>query len=402
VEQVVTGADRNGDAPDHDPEPPMGEWSSWRPVDLSREPEGPEASPEIGGVLYRGHRHLVSGEPEALKGWLCQALAVDELCAGSTVVWVDFEQGRAMTLSRFRALGATDDELGRCHYIAPREPLDSDSRARIGYLVATERPTLVVFDAYAGLLGIHDHDPNSERDIERVNRQVVDLFRPYGAAIVIVDHPVKAQAERGRYSSGSGRKLAEVDVHLRLDRTKTFGRGQHGIARIAVAKDRPGGLPHPRAGELHLHSDSPTGHVTWEILPPADAGEEPGTFRPTELMERVSRYLEAQTEPVSRTHVEENVKGKGEYVRAAIDRLLAEDHATEHPGERRARLIATSTPYRQDTDPALRPPRPDSVPTPSRDGVEHSVPRPLSLDRDGDGLDQAEIDRLATLLGDPE
>jgi KaiC/GvpD/RAD55 family RecA-like ATPase len=356
---------------------------SWAPRNLALEPAAPPIQPEIGDVLYRSLRHLVSGEPETLKGWLLLVLALLELRAGEHVLWVDFEQGPAMTLERLRALGATDDEIERFLYLEPREPLNDETRRMIAELVEEKRPTLVVFDAYAGLLGLEDGDPNSERDIERVNRRVVDLLAGAGAASVIIDHPVKAVAERGRYSSGSGRKLAEADVHIRLDRGQAFARGRIGTAHLVVLKDRPGALPRPKIGTLALTSDPYSGAITWELRPPelVDADQQ---WQPTALMEKVSLYLERQAEPVSRSAIARDVIGKRDYLWAAVDHLIAGGYAAETPGPRGARLIESVRPYQDDPSPV-----PDPSPPVSENRSQHPSPVPLSLsgDRDGSGYD---------------
>ena len=178
-----------------------------------------------------------------------------------------------------------------------------------------------MFDAYAGLLGVHDLDPNSERDIERINRRVVNLFRDAGSTVLVLGHVVKAKDSRSRYSSGNGRKLAEVEVHLGMGRVKHFARGGNGAARIRNHKDRLGGLPYPQVGELHLTSDAATGHVAWAIRPPAETSTAPSSvFRPTGLMERASVYLEQQGEPVSK-HANRSPRQRQRRVRPSGDRL---------------------------------------------------------------------------------
>jgi hypothetical protein len=271
---------------------------------------------------------------------------------------------------------------------------------------------LTVIDAYSGLLGVHDHDPNSERDIERVNRHVVDVFRDAGSTVLLLDHVVKARDNRSRYSSGNGRKLAEVEVHLGLERVEHFSRGTTGLARIRNHKDRLGGLAHPLVGELHLASDAATGAVTWELRPPATgvAPVEQLGFRPTGLMERASRYLELQPEPVSQRSIVTNVTGKDEYLRLAISCLAAEGFVTASPGPRNSELIQSVRPYREEDDrvpaephngavPNRVPVSPDRVPTASQDAPTDCVPRPLPIRQDADAVmgHPADADRLEAL-----
>lgn len=313
---------------------------SWLRLNLAAvEAHQEQTTPSVSGVGYPGSRVLVSGEPESLKSWLAAVVAVE---TDNQVVWVDFEQGPEVTRARFEALGLTGPLLESIHYIAPREPLGDEDRLHLIEDLAWVRPALTVFDAYAGLLGVHDLDPDSSRDIERVNRHVVDVFRDAGSTVLILDHVVKQKDARSRYAAGSGRKLAEVEVHIGCERIKHFARGTAGAARLRNHKDRLGGLPHPIIGELHLTSDPNTGAVTWAIRPP-DAAQPTTTdsFRPTGLMERVSMWLEHQAEPQSRRAVERNVTGKTDYLRLACAHLVGEGYVTDDDG------LVSVRPYRE-------------------------------------------------------
>jgi hypothetical protein len=87
-------------------------------------------------------------------------------------------------------------------------------------------------------------------------------------------------------------------------------------------------------------------------------------------MQRVSEFLEAQNEPVSRNTIEINVSGKAEAVRQAITALVDEGYARESDGARGARLVQFVRPYHEDEDvfepgdeTTSSPPRPHLVPT---------------------------------------
>jgi hypothetical protein len=71
-------------------------------------------------------------------------------------------------------------------------------------------------------------------------------------------------------------------------------------------------------------------------------------------MEKVSRYLETQTEPVSRNNIESNVSGKALYVRDALDTLVSEGYARETEGPRHganiSRLYTSLNTYREAED----------------------------------------------------
>ena len=201
-------------------------------------------------------------------------------------------------------------------------------------------------------LALHGCDPNSGADVERFYRTVVEPLRGHGAAVLLLDHLAKNKDTRGMFSIGSERKIGGADVHLGFEVVRPFGRGKSGLAKIATHKDRPGNLPRPKAAELELTSDPGTGAISWQIRPAEQADPEQ-PFRPTNLMEKVSHYVEGCVDdPPSRTNVEENVTGKGEWVRQAIDVLVREEYLVAEPGPRKARLLHSVKPYRKAGDDA--------------------------------------------------
>jgi hypothetical protein len=297
----------------------------------------------MSGLLYPGSRHSISAEPEAGKGLLSVALALPELRKPGVVVWIDLESDPHFIRERFRCFGATDDDLKLLVYINPSEPVGTPGVAdRISRIVWDTLPALVVFDAFAGILDLHQLDPWKPGDVEKAYRTVIEPWRESGAATLVHDHVVKRKGDRGRFATGSERKLGAVDVHFGLDVVKPFGRGRAGRAKIVVHKDRHGFLPRPAFGDFVLASDA-DGLVTAWAIEPAAGGK---GWRPTVLMQRVSEYLERQTDPVPRTHVASGVQGKTEYVLEAVDFLIDDGFAAEQKGAHGARLVSTLKPYR--------------------------------------------------------
>jgi hypothetical protein len=376
--------------------------NSWEPVDLSTF-EAITEPPTIGGIVYAGRRHLFSGEPESMKSLVALMLAVDETRAGKHVVWISLESesdGRE-TVSRFRELGGTEQDLARFHFVAPEAPIGSPgARETLDRLIETTRPTLVVVDAYIGVLDLHGLDPTLAIDIEKIGRL---LFRPlerHGAATIVLDHLAKNRETRGKFSIGSERKVGAVAVHLGLEVVTPLRRGGHGLVKLRVHKDKPAHLHRPYACEIRFESDT-AGDLTWDVRhPPSEP--EPDTldsppFRPTNLMKKVSRYLEQQTGPVSRTTITNAVPGKKTAKLLAIDRLIAEGYASEEDGSRNSRPVTHVKPYREADDPF--PPVPDPFPTSSQERDRRPVPRSPSL-QGGNGnesVDDQELDRLEQL-----
>jgi AAA domain len=395
---------------------------SWAPVAITISGALPPERPSVAGIVYPGRTHIWSGEPESLKSLLALILAHHEIRAGRSVLYIDYENGAREVLARLHALGLCDEEIDAGFiYLEPTEPITSVYRdvvnpngtttavaADVERLITERQPSLVVIDGYTASLGLHGLDPDRGIDIETHTREVLRPLRASGAAVVLIDHLPKDANKRGRFSIGSERKVGSADVHLGFTVAQPFGRGRSALLRLRVHKDRPGHLHRPHLAEIKLVSDSITGEVTWEIRRASNAP--PGTtttFERAVLMERVSLFLEEQSEPISRSTIEAEVKGSGPELREAIDALVAAGYAQETDGPNRARLTESLRPFREDesvpspshrsdASPSLSP-SPDvsvndaettspsqSVPSPSLSPSRQSVPSvPALRERDG-------------------
>lgn len=318
---------------------------SWQPINLLALGDTPPERPSVGGLLYRGARHVFSGEPESGKTFAAFALGLEAIRAGGRILHLDFEMFAVRTRERLRELGATDDELARWVHVEPDAPPRPDD---LESLLALE-PTFAIIDAAAGAYDMAGLDDNARRDVERFARMIVRPLSLAGVGTVVIDHVTKNRETRGRFAIGSERKVGGVDVHLGFEAIRPLHRGATGLVKITTAKDRFGFLPRSHAADLELVSDPETHAITWAFRPAAqhDATGETGAFRPTCLMERVSRYLEQSNGQVSRNTVEADVSGKREGKRIALDVLTREGYVRETPGIRSARLVESLKPYRE-------------------------------------------------------
>jgi hypothetical protein len=283
------------------------------------------------------------------------------------VAWVDFETGYRAMLARLRDLGLDDEAIRRFLYVSPSEAMVGATITRdVQEMLAEFRPSLAVVDAFTGALEIQGLDPNRGVEVERFYRTVVTPLQEFDAAALLLDHVVKNKEARGKFSIGAERKLAGADVHLGFELVQEFARGRTGRVKIVTHKDRPGYLPRPKAAELELVSDADTGRVTWawHLAERAAEGKAHLPFRPTGLMEKVSRYVESRPEAVSRNAIETAVTGKRQFVRMAIDLLTNEGFLEAERGERNARLYVSARPFRED----------DFAPTSPRDNGAHLAP----------------------------
>ena len=273
--------------------------------------------------------------------FLAFILGLEQMRAGGSFVQVDFEMGPEASRLLLHELGATLEEIRAVAHFEPDGPPDTDDIAAICAL-----PTpLVVIDAAAGAYHASALDDTIRKDAERFADTWVNPFWRNAVETLTIDHVVKNVEARGKYAIGSERKIGAADVHLGLEAITPLSRGGIGLVKIVTHRDRPGHLPRPRAADLELRSDPTTHAITWQFKPATSMSETANTWRPTALMLRVSEYLAAQSEPVTRNRVEDHVTGQATYVRRAIDELIAADHVEETPGPRKSRLLTLRQPF---------------------------------------------------------
>ena len=325
------------------------ETDTWTPVDLNDLPEEPPVKPDLGQtrIVYPGKRHVFSGPPESAKTLAAYCILIQVVRLGGLGILIDFEMGGYDARQRLRELGATPGEISRILYLEPDEPA---TPARIAKLV-TLQPVLVVIDAAVGAYQLEGLDDNKRGDVERLSRLYVGAFWRNAIATIMVDHVVKNSEERGRFVIGSERKLGGSDVHLGFEIGKPVQRGSKGLYKIITHKDRGGYLKRGHLADLHLDSDTDTHKITWRFTE-AMVGTAAG--RLTNLMERVSRHLELQTESVTRNEIDRDVTGNRKHLFQAVDSLVNEGFATEISGTNNRRLVASVRNYRED-DPACNP-----------------------------------------------
>lgn len=325
--------------------------SSWTPVDLKpilageHEPEEPVYLRRTDGVglLYKGRLHAVSAEPEAGKGWLALTATKERLDAGETVLYIDYEDTAVNIVGRLRDLGVSDEAiLERFNYVRPDEPVNDWSH------VNPEDPLggdLVIVDGVTEALAVEGLDMASNQDVAAFYTRLPRPFATAGSAVLLIDHVVKDREARGRYAIGAQHKLAGVDVAYRLDVIRPFARGKEGVVKVTVTKDRPGfvrqhSVDCERVG-LFKGGSTPDGRMT-TTLEPAEVGTDP--FRPTHLMERVSRELEER--PGLNKRGVRLIRGNKDALELALELLIAEGYAEARP-ERQSIRHYSLKPFRE-------------------------------------------------------
>ena len=369
------------------------EEHTWTPSSLIARALNPPEPPTIGGLLYPAKRTLMSGETESLKTWLALILAKAELDAGYAVAWADLDaMGAGEILSRLRALGIDDDVVDqRFLYYEPAERLVENALDDVCAEIAERGVRLFVIDAFNPMLSLHGLDPGSTPDIETFWREVASPITAAGAAPALIDHVTKNADARGKYSYGSERKASGAIVHVGFQLTEPFKRGGTGRAVLRTHKDRPGFLPRPTVGKLVLVSDG----VNVAYALEEDRSRKGERFRPTMYMERISAKLEGEVEARSKNWIEENVTGKAEHVRSALEVLVDEGFVLREDTTR-GHYFTSVRPYREaddhddeEVDETSSLPRPHLVPSLRSTSSPDLVPSSPLLGDEG----RAEVDR---------
>lgn len=336
----------------------------WAPLkDILTVAATPPQAPGIlktggaGGLLYDGRRHLLSGEPETLKTWIAAAAAVEVITHHRGVIWWDADSmGVAPLVERLRSLGAQDNDIANhLHYIAPDQPLDAAGRTLVAGLITTKDVQLTVVDAFDPALELHAMSHKDGDDVQRFYRTVIDPFHAAGVATLIIDHVTKDRENRGRWSIGSQRKLAGCDVafNVELHGEPMSRRNPKATIIINGGKDRPGWHHRSegrRVGQWSVDLDNTAEPWKLTLGRPASEHASDGGFRPTFLMERVSRHLMVSPTGATKGHIENDVKGNRDGIRRALDVLVTEGYAHCIEGQRGALIYRHITLYTEAND----------------------------------------------------
>lgn len=358
--------------------------SSWRFEDLTQLASGVELPPtptvfqrEDGqGLFYRGAVNDLHGEPGCGKSMIAQIAAAQELRQGHDVIYIDYEDSARNVVKRLLLLGVTGEAIvAHFHYVRPSakpsSPTSLDGwRETLQY---ADTATLTIIDGVTSCLAYAGLDSNSGDDIAAWYNTMPRPISACGPAVVLIDHVVKSKDNRGRYAGGSMQKLALIDgISYSVDMTKPVGKGVRGTIVIKSGKDRiseieehcavnwSNGSHLREAARIEINSTNPKlMHVTIarpNMMPSEDRQTKRDDFRPTGLMERISRMLEDSLEEPNQSELFKALKEDGSGARTAImskavSLLLQEGFVSNRSGRNNRSIFKSVRPYRQIDDP---------------------------------------------------
>lgn len=326
--------------------------NTWQPVDLTDvldgtyKPEVPDLMPRDDGLgmLYRGRVHSIHAESESGKSLVVQAEAARLLNAGERVAYLDFESDAASVVRRLLDLGADPEAVrSRFDYRRPEVVPALGTPERAAWLqLLTGGYALVVLDGVTEAMDVLA-PRGSGMDL---NERIAGWLRAYpvllanytGAAVVLIDHVVKNSEARGRHAIGGQHKMAGLTGAAYIVEVKDQPRRGHvGVLHLRIAKDRPGAIralcgPMRATDRTQLAAvvriDSTGERIVVTVAAPGADADTSASFRPTFLMERVSRWLETHPGAHSRSAVTKAVKGNKAALETALDVLSDEGYAT--------------------------------------------------------------------------
>lgn len=309
-------------------------------------------------LFYRGAVNALYGESGSLKSWTAQVATAQVLLAGGRVAYYDFEANGGQIHERLRALGIAAQQLRESfRYVHPADPLGGAELSDLERDLRDFVPDLVIIDGTTDAMALHGLDLVNNRDYAHFDRMLPKRIASFGPAVALIDHVGRNVEARGGYALGAQHKRASITgAAYTVELVQPFGRGKHGIARLKVSKDRAGYVDALTAGgrrvaEVHLESDLATGSIAATVTVPEVSEDGRGNFRPTVLMERVSRAVE--TSPgIGINGIYQAVTGKRDTIKLALDTLVSEGYVARTTAARNKLEHTSLHAYREETDPA--------------------------------------------------
>lgn len=278
-------------------------------------------------LFYPGMTHSLHGESESGKSLIVQAECVRLINLGEQVLYIDFESDEQSVVDRLVKLGADEQAVAdHFHYLRPEvAPTHSEAeRAAWESTLGTEY-TLAVIDGVTEALTVFGRGSLDNDDIAAWSREVPrKIAERTGAAVVLIDHVVKNKTMQGRHAIGGQAKMAALTgAAYTVEILQPLGVGMRGAVGLRIGKDRPGQVRNQcgafrkgdrtqQAARVVIDSTGEQTTVTveqWDAQAPQEVTG--GEFRPTVLMQRVSRVMEDAAEPMTKTEAVKTAGARG-------------------------------------------------------------------------------------------
>lgn len=258
-------------------------------------------------LLYSGKVNVLMGDPESGKTLVALAMGVDTMRRGGSFAILDLDHnGTVEILTRMLSFGADPEHLAdRARFRLAMPESEAEYMALLQDITAW-CPDIVLIDSIGELGAVFNRNLNRDEDFAPLNRTAIQPFATAGSAVITVDHMAKNANSRQFGAGGTIRKKAAVNgasYEVSLN-GPGFTRSLGGRAKLALKKDRPGGVrdrspsaKEPLVAEFVLSPPPPFqegGHATWVFRPGmevASAAQMRGEERAFDAREAVLDHL---------------------------------------------------------------------------------------------------------------
>lgn len=306
-------------------------------------------------LFYPGKVNGIFGDPEAAKTWIAQAAGVEALNDGGTLAMIDVDHnGPDHTAARLILLGARLEHVAdpdRFRYYEPDDP--DELRAAVTDIVSWA-PTVTIIDSLGEIFPMLGVNTNDGDEMTTAMRLVCSRPAQAGSCVITIDHlPKGTDARATGYAIGSIAKKRMIrGTYLRAEARQQPAPGHVGRITLRIEKDTAGELRKSSgggyAGTFTLDSTQ-THFTTWTIGHDDQPKNDDGTFRPTVLMEKISRFIEENDQCTFRA-IKERVTAKDNLLRTAIGLLVTEGFVSRIDGPRGSKLHHSIALYRETED----------------------------------------------------
>ena len=305
-------------------------------------------------LFYPARVNGIFGDPEAGKTWLAMIGIVEAITNHQRAAYIDVDHNGAHIITqRLTLLGANPHDLANPNLFQLHEPQDAQELTHTITQLTQWQPAYAVLDSLGEMLPMLGIKSVDNDELSTALRNIATRLANTGTCVVTVDHLPKATEARssGFAIGGTAKKRAIDGSYIYADARTPPAPGHTGKITLRIEKDRPGLLrEHARGKYLGTFTiDSTRPDTTITSIDNESPITNDGEFRPTGIMEKISRLLEDRDNANFR-EIKDAIPGKDTTLRAAIQTLLNEGHITTTPGPRNAtkhRLLAI---YREADD----------------------------------------------------
>jgi len=309
-----------------------------------------EFVPGSDGLIPRAKRATISAAAKSGKSLTVGiVMPLDIVVAGGTVAVLDRENGAdeyARRLASVLDARQADDALRELvkerlrYYAWPN--LSLSWRDDPSYPAALAGVDVAVFDStrsHTAPLGL---DEDKSDDWAAFTTALIDPLAQAGSSTVLLDNMGHEEKGRPRGTSAKG-DLCDLAYTMKV--VRPFSLTVAGQIELRCAASRLGEITIGDAWRMELGGGV---YGAWQAVERTEHDGRAVAFRPTAIMEKVSRAVE-QTGGLSKTAIRAAVGGKKDYADLALELLIAERYI-ERRQEGQAHRHYSARAYRQDDE----------------------------------------------------